>query len=100
MTPTASLLLAAFEKEAAEWNKVATDPDDMNTFLRNAARARRDQLDWTVQQLRTALPAIEEEAVEAFFEPDDRTPPHEADPVDDGDEDPWCWCGHAIERRP
>lgn len=37
---------------------------------------------------------------EAFFEPEERTPAHEAEPCDDGDEDPWCWCGHDIERKP
>lgn len=71
-TPTASLLLATFEREAAYWNEVATDPDDQNSFLRHGARARRDQLDWAVAQLRTALPAIEAEAVEADRANNDR----------------------------
>jgi len=67
-TPTAALLLTTFEAEASHWNAIATDPDDQNRFLREAARARRDQLDWAVAQLKVALPAIEAEAVERAVE--------------------------------
>lgn len=63
MTPTARLLLLQFRTEAENWNRLATDPDDQNSFLRHAARARRDQLDWAIQQLTVALPQVEAEAV-------------------------------------
>lgn len=71
-TPTATLLLAQLQTEADSWDRVATDPDDQNSYLRNAARARRDQLDWVIAQVRTALPVIEEEAVEADRRNNDR----------------------------
>lgn len=63
MTPTARKLLADLRREAESWNETATSDDDMNTFLRNSARARRDQLDAVVQRLTVDLPAIEDEAI-------------------------------------
>lgn len=64
-TPAARALLDKVRKEAAEWDAVATDPDDQNSFLRHGARARRDQLDAVVAWLVVALPEVEREAVEA-----------------------------------
>jgi hypothetical protein len=49
------------ESEARHWDDVTTT--DAPAIIRNRAEARRDAIDWAVQQLRTALPAIEEEAV-------------------------------------
>lgn len=64
MTPTARKLLADLRREAESWNETATSDDDMNTFLRNSARARRDQLDAVVQRLTRELPLVEREAVD------------------------------------
>ena len=63
LTPTARRLLADLRREAAEWHETATSDDDMNSFLRNAARARRDQLDAVVQRLTVDLRTIEDEAI-------------------------------------
>ncbi len=68
---TASLaLIAMFEAEARSWDDVTTS--GAPSMLLNRAEARRDQLDWAVAQLRTALPAIEAEAVEAAIAETDR----------------------------
>lgn len=63
LTPTARRLLRDLRREAETWNETATADDDMNSFLRNSARARRDQLDAVVQRLEVDLRAIEDEAV-------------------------------------
>lgn len=63
LTPTARRLIADLRREAEGWNETATSDDDMNTFLRNSARARRDQLDAVIQRLAVDLPAIEDEAI-------------------------------------
>lgn len=67
MTPTARLLIRQMGSEAAHWDDVAKalvgDPD--KAIAREKAASRRDAIDWAMQQLRTALPAIEEEAGDA-----------------------------------
>lgn len=63
-TRAARLLLQQFTDESASFNAIATDPDDMNSYTRAGARARRDAIDWAIAQLRVALPAIEDEAVD------------------------------------
>lgn len=61
-TPTARLLMRQFASEAAHADDITTS--DAPSIMRNRAEARRDALDWATQQLRLALPAIEDEAVE------------------------------------
>ena len=63
LTPTARRLLRDLRREAEGWNETATSDDDMNSFVRHAARARRDQLDAVVQRLEVDLRAIEDEAI-------------------------------------
>lgn len=70
LTPAAQRLIAMFEAEARSWDDVTTS--GAPSMLLNRAEARRDQLDWAVAQLRTALPVIEAEAVEAAIAETDR----------------------------
>jgi hypothetical protein len=63
-TQAANLLIRQFQSEAAAWDDAANDPDaDRLDIRRQRAQARRDAIDWGLAQLRSALPAIEDEAV-------------------------------------
>lgn len=61
-TPGARLLIRMFEAEAANADDITTT--DAPHIQRMRAEARRDAIDWALEQLRTALPAIEDEAVD------------------------------------
>ncbi len=61
-TPSAALLIRTFQSEAANWDDVTTT--DAPLMMREKAASRRDAIDWAIAQLRTALPAIEDEAAE------------------------------------
>ena len=61
-TPSARLLLKQFEDEAKHWDDVTTGDGGYAAIQR--AEARRDAIDWARQQLVTALPEVEDEAVD------------------------------------
>lgn len=57
---TVELLLRRLRSEAAHWDDIATDHEPIDTIRRNRAEARRDQLDWCIAQVQTALTHEEE----------------------------------------